>query len=305
MLVTLLGIAVLVFLLVRLIPGTVVEELLGQGALVTPETLRSLREFFGLDQPLAVQFAHWIARVARGDLGESWRSTRPVLALLASSLPVSAELAVLAIAVALAVGIPVGVLSAARPRSALDGVVRVGSTLALSVPAFWQGTIFILLFSLYLHWMPPLQWVPLGRHPLGNLALMALPALTLGTASGAMVARMTRSSMLEALGQDYVRTARAKGVGALRVLGRHALRNALIPVVTVVGVQMGYLLGGIVVVEDVFSLPGAGRLLLDALFQRDYPVVQGTILVLAALFMLVNLGADVLYAVLDPRIRYG
>jgi peptide/nickel transport system permease protein len=181
----------------------------------------------------------------------------------------------------------------------------VGSTLALSVPAFWQGTIFILLFSLYLHWMPPLQWVPLGRHPLGNLALMALPALTLGTASGAMVARMTRSSMLEALGQDYVRTARAKGVGALRVLGRHALRNALIPVVTVVGVQMGYLLGGIVVVEDVFSLPGAGRLLLDALFQRDYPVVQGTILVLAALFMLVNLGADVLYAVLDPRIRYG
>lgn len=305
MLVTLLGIAVLVFLLVRLIPGTVVEELLGQGALVTPETLRSLREFFGLDQPLAVQFAHWIARVARGDLGESWRSNRPVLALLASSLPVSAELAVLAIAVALAAGIPVGVLSAARPRSALDGVARVGSTLALSVPAFWQGTIFILLFSLYLRWMPPLQWVPLGRHPLANLALMALPALTLGTASGAMVARMTRSSMLEALGQDYVRTARAKGVGALRVLGRHALRNALIPVVTVVGVQMGYLLGGIVVVEDVFSLPGAGRLLLDALFQRDYPVVQGTILVLAALFMLVNLGADVLYAVLDPRIRYG
>lgn len=305
MLVTLLGIAVLVFLLVRLIPGTVVEELLGQGALVTPETLRSLREFFGLDQPLAVQFAHWIARVARGDLGESWRSNRPVLALLASSLPVSAELAVLAIAVALAAGIPVGVLSAARPRSALDGIVRVGSTLALSVPAFWQGTIFILLFSLYLRWMPPLQWVPLGRHPLANLTLMALPALTLGTASGAMVARMTRSSMLEALGQDYVRTARAKGVGALRVLGRHALRNALIPVVTVVGVQMGYLLGGIVVVEDVFSLPGAGRLLLDALFQRDYPVVQGTILVLATLFMLVNLGADVLYAVLDPRIRYG
>lgn len=299
------GASVLVFLLVRAIPGTVVEELLGQGTLVSPETVRALREFFGLDRPLAVQFADWFGRVLRGDLGTSWRSDRPVLWLLAGSLPVTAELAALAVLVALVVGIPLGMLSGSRPRSALDSVVRVGSTLALSVPAFWQGAVSILLASLYLNWTPSLQWIPLTRDPLANLTLMALPSLTLGTATAAMVARMTRSSLLDVLGQDYIRTARAKGVAESRVLRHHALRNALIPVVTVVGVQAGYLLGGIVVVEDVFSLPGVGRLLLDALFQRDYPVVQGTILVLAALFMLVNLGADLLYALVDPRIHYG
>jgi peptide/nickel transport system permease protein len=302
---TLLGISILIFLMIRLIPGTVVEELLGQNALVSPETLAALRHFFGLDRPLPVQFADWFAHLLRGDLGDSWRSNHPVTMLIAQRIPVSAELAVLAVAVSLLIGVPLGILSATRPGSARDGAIRVLSTMALSVPAFWQGTVFILLFSLYLNWMPSLQWIPLTRSPWQNLLLMALPALTLGTASAAMVTRMTRSSMLDVLRQDYIRTARAKGLGERRVVRYHALRNALIPVLTVTGVQMGYILGGIVVIEDVFSLPGVGRLLLDAIFQRDYPVVQGTILVLAGLFMLLNLAVDLLYAALDPRIHYG
>jgi len=303
MLATLLGVSLIVFGLMRLIPGTVVEQLLGQSALITEETLRSLRAFFGLDRPWYVQFSEWAWGLLRGDLGHSWRSDRPVAALILSRLPVSAELAVLSVAWSLIIGIPLGIVGAVR-RGSADGFVRIVSTLGLSVPAFWQGTLLILLFSVYLQWMPSLQWIPFTQDPLGNLSIMALPALTLGTATAAMISRMTRSAMLDVLGQDYVRTARAKGLGPRRVLLRHALRNALIPVITVAGVQMGYILGGIVVVEDVFSLPGVGRLLLDAIFQRDYPVVQGTILVGAALFMLLNFAVDLLYAVIDPRIQY-
>jgi peptide/nickel transport system permease protein len=290
--------------MMRLIPGTVVEQLLGQSALISEETLRSLRAFFGLDRPWPVQFADWLGGVLRGDLGTSWRSDRPVLDLILARLPVSAELAVGAVAWSLLLGVPLGVLAALRRGTPCDSSIRFTATLGLSVPAFWQGTLLILLFSLYLKWMPPLRWIPIAEDPLGNLSLMALPILTLGTATAAVITRMTRSSMLEALRQDYVRTARAKGAAEPRVAGRHGLRNALIPVVTVAGVQMGYILGGIVVVEDVFNLPGVGRLLLDAIFQRDYPVVQGTILVGAALFMLLNLAVDLLYAVIDPRIRY-
>ncbi len=304
MLATLLGVSLIVFGLMRLIPGTVVEQLLGQSALVGEETIRSLRQFFGLDRPWYVQYGEWLGGIVRGDLGMSWRSHRPVLQLIAARLPVSAELAILAVTWSLLLGVPLGALAAVRRGRASDSVVRFASTLGLSVPAFWQGTLLILLFSVYLEWMPSLQWVPLTRDPLGNLAIVALPALTLGTATAAMISRMTRSAMLDVLGRDYIRTARAKGASERRVLAIHALRNALIPVVTVAGVQMGYILGGIVVVEDVFNLPGVGRLLLDAIFQRDYPVVQGTILVGAALFMGLNFLVDLLYAVIDPRITY-
>jgi peptide/nickel transport system permease protein len=304
MLATLLGVSVIVFGLMRLIPGTVVEQLLGQSALVGEETIRSLRQFFGLDRPWYVQYAEWLGGIARGDLGMSWRSHRPVLQLILSRLPVSAELAVLAVAWSLLLGVPLGALAAVRRGRPSDSVVRFASTLGLSVPAFWQGTLLILLFSVYLEWMPSLRWVSLLQDPLGNLGIIALPALTLGTATAAMISRMTRSAMLDVLGRDYIRTARAKGASEPRVLALHALRNALIPVVTVAGVQMGYILGGIVVVEDVFNLPGVGRLLLDAIFQRDYPVVQGTILVGAALFMALNFLVDLLYAVIDPRITY-
>ncbi len=301
---SLFGVSIIVFVMMRLIPGTVVEQLLGQSALISEETLRSLRAFFGLDRPWYVQYADWVGGLLRGDLGTSWRSDRPVLTLILSRLPVSGELAVLAVAWSLLLGIPLGALSAQRRGTASDQSIRFASTLGLSVPAFWQGTLLILLFSVYLQWMPSLQWIPITQNLWGNVSIMVLPALTLGTATAAMITRMTRSSMLDVLGQEYIRTARAKGVHEPRVVSHHALRNALIPVITVAGVQMGYILGGIVVVEDVFSLPGIGRLLLDAIFQRDYPVVQGTILLGAALFMLLNFVVDLLYAVIDPRIRY-
>jgi peptide/nickel transport system permease protein len=305
MVATLLGVSLIVFLMMRLIPGTVVEQLIGQSALVEEETIRALREFFGLDRPWYAQYVDWVGGLLRGDLGVSWRSNRPVLTLILSRLPVSAELAMLAILWSLTIGIPMGVLAALRRGSTSDSVIRFASTLGLSVPAFWQGTLLILLFSIYLQWMPSIQWVSIRQNLWVNLSIIALPALTLGTATAAMISRMTRSTMLDVLGREYVRTARAKGVREQRVVSRHALRNALIPVVTVAGVQMGYILGGIVVVEDVFNLPGIGRLLLDAIFQRDYPVVQGTILVGASLFMGLNFAVDLLYAVIDPRIQYG
>jgi peptide/nickel transport system permease protein len=302
---TLLGVSVLVFGMIRLVPGTVVEQLLGQAAIASPEVLQSFRRFFGLDRPLHIQYFDWLAGIARGDLGVSWLSGRPVLGLFLERVSVSAELAVLAVGWSLCLGIPLGVLSATRPGGARDGVIRLLATLGLSLPAFWQGTVLILLFSIYLGWMPSLQWVSFVKDPAANLLIMALPALTLGTATAAMITRMSRSSMLDVLGREYVRTAQAKGLSTGRVTYRHALRNALIPVVTVAGVQLGYVVGGLVVVEDVFTLPGVGRLLLDAIFQRDYPVVQGLILLLATIFMMLNLLVDLLYAVLDPRLRHG
>jgi peptide/nickel transport system permease protein len=303
MLLTLLGVSVLVFAMVRAIPGTVVEQLLGQAAIASPEVVAAFRKFFGLDRPLPVQYVDWIGNVLLGDLGVSWLSGRPVLGLFLERLPVSAELALLAVTWSLLIGIPLGTASAIWRGGARDGAIRVVATLGLSLPAFWQGTVLILLFSVYLGWMPSLQWVAFTDRPATNLAIMALPALTLGTATAAMITRMSRSTMLDVLGREYVRTARAKGLPERRVTFHHALRNALIPVVTVAGVQLGYIVGGIVVVEDVFTLPGVGRLLLDAIFQRDYPVVQGVILLLATGFMTLNLIVDLLYAVLDPRLR--
>ena len=302
---TLLGVSVLVFGMVRLVPGTVVEQLLGQAAIGSPEVVAAFRAYFGLDRPVHVQYAQWLADALRGDLGVSWLSGRPVVGLFVERLPVSAELAVLAVAWSLLLGIPLGTGAAVWRGGVRDSAIRVGATLGLSLPAFWQGTVLILLFSIYLGWMPSLTWAPLGERPLDNLTMMALPALTLGTATAAMITRMSRSSMLDVLGREYVRTARAKGLPERRVTFHHALRNALIPVVTVAGVQLGYIVGGIVVVEDVFTLPGVGRLLLDAIFQRDYPVVQGVILMLGAIFMVLNLAVDLLYAALDPRLRHG
>jgi peptide/nickel transport system permease protein len=301
---TLVGVSLLVFVMIRLIPGTVVEQILGQAG-DTPETREAYRRFFGLDRPAYVQYVTWLAALARGDFGVSWLSNRPVLALFVERLPVSAELAALAIAWALLVGVLLGTWAAVRHGTTRDAVIRVVATLGLSLPAFWQGAVLILITSVMFGWMPSLTWTPLTRDARANLAIMALPALTLGTATAAAIARMARSSMLDVLGREYVRTARAKGLPEERVTFHHALRNALIPVVTVAGVQFGYVVGGIVVVEDVFTLPGVGRLLLDAVLQRDYPVVQGVIMLLATIFMALNLVVDLLYAWLDPRLRDG
>jgi len=302
---TLLGLTVLVFLMLRLIPGTVVEQMIGADAIASPAMVAELKRFFGLDQPWYVQYGGWLGQLARGDLGTSWRTGKPVVALILERLPVTLELTALSIAFAMAVGVAAGIVSAIRRDGAVDNVTRVGTLLGLSVPVFWQGTMLILFFSLYLRWMPPVMWVDFMTDPRRNLTIMALPALCLGTASAANIARTTRACMLDVLRSEYIRTAAAKGLGGRIVVLKHALRNALIPVVTVVGLQIGILLGGTVVVEEVFTLPGVGRLVLWSIYQRDYPLIQSTILFIAFMFMAINLAVDLLYGYLDPRIRYG
>ena len=304
MVLTLVGLSLLVFLMLRLVPGTVVEQMIGADAIVSPAMVAELKRFFGLDQPWWKQYATWIGGLARGDLGTSWRTGKPVMSLIVERLPVTIELTVLAVGFALLLGIPAGILSATRRDRAIDNVTRVGTLLGLSVPVFWQGTMLILFFSIYLRWMPPVVWVDFFTDPRRNLTIMLLPALCLGTASAANIARTTRSCMLDVLRAEYIRTAAAKGLAGHLVVLKHALKNALIPIVTVAGLQMGILLGGTVVVEEVFTLPGVGRLVLWSIYQRDYPLTQSTILFIAVLFMTINLAVDVLYGYLDPRIRY-
>ena len=301
---TLAGLTVLVFLMLRLIPGTVVEQMIGADAIASPAMVAELKRFFGLDRPWYVQYGHWMGSLAHGDLGTSWRTGKPVVGLIRERLPVTLELTVFSMAFALALGVAAGIFSAVRRDQAVDNATRVGTLLGLSVPVFWQGTMLILFFSLYLRWMPPVVWVDFWADPRRNLTIMLLPALCLGTASAANIARTTRACMLDVLGSDYIRTAAAKGLAGRLVVLKHAFRNALIPIVTVAGLQIGILLGGTVVVEEVFTLPGVGRLVLWSIYQRDYPLTQSTILFIAMLFMTINLAVDLLYSYLDPRIRY-
>ena len=304
MAVTLVGLSVLVFLMLRLVPGTVVEQMIGADAIASPAMVAELKRFFGLDQPWWQQYGRWVAALAHGDLGTSWRTGKPVVALILERLPVTIELTALAVGFAMLLGVPAGILSATRRDRAIDNVTRVGTLLGLSVPVFWQGTMLILFFSIYLRWMPPVMWVDFFSDPGRNLTIMALPALCLGTASAANIARTTRACMLDVLRSEYIRTAAAKGLADRLVVLKHALKNALIPIVTVAGLQIGILLGGTVVVEEVFTLPGIGRLVLWSIYQRDYPLTQSTILFVAVMFMAINLAVDVLYGYLDPRIRY-
>jgi len=301
---TLLGLSLLVFLMLRLVPGTVVEQMIGADAIVSPAMVAELKRFFGLDQPWWRQYGLWVAALGHGDLGTSWRTGKPVVALILERLPVTLELTALAVAWAMALGIPAGILSATRRDKAIDNVTRVGTLLGLSIPVFWQGTMLILFFSIYLRWMPPVVWVDFFTDPRRNLTIMLLPALCLGTASAANIARTTRACMLDVLRSEYIRTAAAKGLTDRVVILKHALKNALIPIVTVAGLQIGILLGGTVVVEEVFTLPGIGRLVLWSIYQRDYPLTQSTILFIAVMFMTINLAVDMLYGYLDPRIRY-
>ena len=301
---TLLGLSLLVFLMLRLVPGTVVEQMIGADAIVSPAMVAELKRFFGLDQPWWQQYGRWVAALAQGDLGTSWRTGKPVVTLILERLPVTIELTSLAVGFALMLGIPAGILSATRRDRAIDNVTRVGTLLGLSVPVFWQGTMLILFFSIYLRWMPPVVWVDFWTDPARNLTIMLLPGLCLGTASAANIARTTRACMLDVLRSEYIRTAAAKGLTDRVLILKHALKNALVPIVTVAGLQMGILLGGTVVVEEVFTLPGIGRLVLWSIYQRDYPLTQSTILFVAVMFMTINLAVDVLYGYLDPRIRY-
>lgn len=303
---TLLGVSVLTFLFLRLIPGDAIAVRLGTSTVLDAGQLAELRAYFGLDQPLHLQYLTWLGSLLRGDAGYSIRTGQPVLAEIAARLPVTIELALAAALVALVVGVPLGVLSALRPNTVLDLGTRGFGLLGLSLPNFWLGTLFVLLFARYLRWMPNTGgYVGFTQDPGANLRFLIFPAVTLGVAMAAVVMRTARSAMLDALGADYIRTAHAKGLSAAAVVNRHALRNGLVVVVTVLGIQVGYLLSGAVVVEEIFSVPGVGRMLLNAIHQRDYALVQGAVLVVALLFVTVNTVVDVAYGYLDPRIRYG
>jgi peptide/nickel transport system permease protein len=297
-----LGVSVLSFLLLYLIPGDVVDILMGTES-GDPARLAEMRKLFGLDQPVLVRYATWLGDLFHGDLGRSFVTRRPVTAEILTAFPVTLQLTVAALVVALVVGVPLGLLAAVKRGSvgsaALGGLVLVG----LSVPNFWLGILLILFASLYLHWFPPQGLLLLWQQPLEAVKQLAFPSLALGLALAAMVMRMTRTCVLEVLAQDYVRTARAKGVAERGVIGHHALRNALIPVVTLVGLQFGYLLGGAIVIEEIFSLPGMGRLVLRSIAQRDYPLLQGILLVGGTTIVLLNLCVDVCYGLLDPRLR--
>ncbi|MDQ7800723.1 MAG: ABC transporter permease [Armatimonadota bacterium] len=290
----LLGVSVVVFVAIRLIPGDPAQIMAGQAA--TEEVVRQIRQSLGLDQPLPVQYLYFLRNVVRGDLGRSLFNGAPVVEELGQRFPRTVRLALASIVVASLIGVPAGILAATRHLSWLDTLVMLVALVGVSMPVFWLGLNLILVFSVRLQWLPAFGYET-WRH-------LLLPSVTLGAASAAIVARMTRSSMLEVLGQDYIRTARAKGLAERVVVNRHALRNALIPVVTVLGLQLGTLLSGAVLTETVFAWPGIGRLLVDAVLARDYPIIQGATLLIAATFVALNLAVDLLYGLLDPRIRY-
>lgn len=290
----LIGISIFAFLMMHLTPGDPAQLMLGEQA--PEETLAALRVRMGLDRPLPVQYLAWLSRAVRLDFGRSLRSNKPVIQELAERLPATAHLALAAVTISLLIGIPVGVISATKPNSIFDNVAMVGALAGVGMPAFWQGIMLILIFSVMLGWLPSS-----GR--MGGIEYIILPAITLGTASTASIARMTRSTMLEVLSQDYIRTARSKGLAKFTVIVKHALRNALIPVVTIVGLQFGFLMAGAVLTETIFAWPGIGRLVVEAINAKDFPVVQGTIMMFALMYAFINLVVDITYAFLDPRLR--
>ena len=270
-----------------------------------PEVIAFIRERYRLDDPVPVQYLAWLGQVLRGDLGQSIRTNQPVTLLIWQKLPVTVELAFLSMLVALIIALPVGVLSAVRKNTAVDYFGTLFALSGLSLPNFWLGIMLILLFSVQLNWLPASGYVEFGRDPLANLQRMIMPAFVLGTGLAAVLMRQLRSSMLDALKQDYVRTAQAKGLLRRRVVLRHALRNALIPVITIFGLQMGALLSGAVLTEQVFTIPGFGKLVVDSVFNRDYAVVQGVVLFTSAAYILINLLVDIAYALVNPRIQVG
>jgi peptide/nickel transport system permease protein len=301
-----LGVSVFVFIAIRLVPGDAITAMLGtESGLLTPAQRDALAAYFGLDQNWFVQFWRWLSRVLQGDLGISTTYGKPVLTIIFEHFPLTLELAILSMLIALTIGLPAGIFAATRKDRPADLAVRVVAMIGQSTPGFVVGLLLVFVLSVGFGVLPQMgTWVPLTADPLRNLAQMILPALTLGTAFAAAVIRISRSAMLDILREDYVRTAHSKGLTRARVIWRHALPNALIPVVTLSGVEFGYLLGGAVLVEQIFALPGLGRVVLDAIQQRDYALVQGSVLFIAFNFMIVNLLVDLAYAALDPRIRF-
>lgn len=298
---TLIFTSVAIFVLLRIVPGDPAAAMAGPDA--APEAIVAVRHELGLDQPLATQYFAWLEQLARGDLGLSIQARRPVADLLGLALPATLELVMAAMFLAILLGGTLGVLAALHRSRWPDFLISGVNALLIGVPSFWLGLLAIILFTLLLGWLPPGGRTEFGQDPGLALRSLILPATVLGLGHAAVIARFTRASMLEVLGDAYVQTARAKGLRPRRVISRHALPNALIPVVTLVGIQIGHLLGGAVIVETVFAWPGMGRLVVGAIFGRDYPVVQGVVVVVVAMFVLANLCVDLLYGFLDPRVR--
>ena len=296
-------VSIIVFMLIRLIPGDPVLIMLGEEA--TLEVRAALRHELGLDRSIPVQYAVWVGRVIRGDLGRSIRTHQPVLEAIIQRLPVTFELTLLAMVISLSSALPVGIVAAMFRGSRVDMISTAAALVGISIPNFFLAIVLIYVFALKFGWVPPMGYTPPWQDLAANLKAMILPAMTLGIGAAAIVARHIRSSFLEVLGQDYIRTARGKGLREHRVIFTHALKNALIPVVTIVGLQFGGLLGGAIITETIFGLPGVGRLVIASIFERDFPLVQGVVLFVALVFLFTNLIVDVLYAVLDPRIHYG
>ena len=294
--------SVVVFALPRLIPGDAVQLMLEEKAYA--KDIEELRAKLGLNRPLHVQYVEWAGRAVRGDLGESLWTKRPVLEEIGHRLPITLELALIALAISLLIALPVGIIAAVRQDSLGDLLARSVAILGLSVPGFWLATLVIVLPAIWWNWRPSSEFTPFTADPVANLRHMWLPALVLGIAAAAALMRLTRGMLLEVLRQDYVRTAWSKGLAERAIVFKHALRNGIIPVVTLLGTQLPQIIGGTVVIETIFGLPGMSRFLFDAINQRDYPVIQGVNLVVVSTVVMVNLAVDALYAVLDPRIRY-
>lgn len=295
-------VSVLVFMLQQLMPGDPAMVMAGEER-GDPQVLAQIRAELWLDRSLPEQYLHWIGNVLQGNLGQSWRIRQPVSELILSKLPVTLQLGGMAFVIAVVIGVPAGIISAVKRNTAWDYVANIVGLAGLSTPNFWLGIMLILLVSVQLGWLPPSGYVPLTEDWRQSLATTIMPAFVLGNSIAAVLMRHTRSAMLTALDQDYVRTARAKGLRDRVVVLRHALRNALVPVVTLGALELGTLLSGAVLTEQVFSIPGFGKLVVDAVFNRDYPVVQGVVLVTACLYILLNLLADVLYVLINPRLR--
>ena len=305
---TIFGITVLIFIAMRVLPGDPLAMIGSQGQsirVLTEEELASARASLGLDQPLHIQYLRWLGDIARGDLGYSFWTSEPLIDQVLRRGPISAEIAILAVIISWVAGVPVGLLSAMRRNSWLDNLARVGVTMSMAIPSFWIGLIMVLLSVRLFYWRPPLTITQLWEDPLVNLQIVVGPAIALGIGLAAVVMRMTRSTALEVLGEDYVRTARAKGLGTRALVTRHVFRNSLLPVITTSGVAIGGLLGGTVATETAFGVPGLGTLLVEAMNTRDWMMIQNLVFLYALIFVVVNLLIDLSYAWIDPRIRFG
>ena len=297
-------VSIIIFGILRIVPGDVITANLENLGYVTPEDVERMKAELGIDRNVVVQYVDWASGLVRGDFGHSLRTSDAVLPTIVGRMYVSLQIAFMAMTIAIFIAIPIGVISAVKQDSWIDYGARLFSVAGLSIPDFWIATVLLLVLSLYFGWLPEFGWFPPWENPSKNLQALIFPALIIGYRFAAVSARMMRSTMLEVLRQDYVRTARAKGLTERTVIMKHVLRNSVIPVITIMGTQVSFLLNGLVIIETIFAIPGMGRLAFEAVNNRDYPIVQGVVMIMAVIFLLVNLVVDLSYAVIDPRIRY-